>query len=272
MSDENIFDDALQLDPKEAEQKLSACVSIIRQCAASLPVPEIGSAKPEGKETEREMALDDPRPVVEVRRSAFAQYVDHKKRGYDPNSIHRCKEDGSPIIGTKNRLQCLGRWQKAENVNPVRVKFVEDVHAEAFKEPEKEPEPVAGEMVAPLRPAGSNSKQVVFLYKLIARIICGNGYIETGWPEREKELVQAVTDFEIASGKRIPLHWSIALGAAFVVDIFKGTESEKVKQRFSGVFSKGQPKRKEEKEPEKKAVEVKETELVPVNPFERMGE
>lgn len=268
MSDEvKIFDEAMNLDPKEAAGKLETCVSIIRQCAGNLPRPETAAREIE-PETEPESG--DSRPVVKVRRSEFAGLVDHRKRAYDPEALHLCDEQGKPIIGTKNRIQCLGRWQKAEKVNPVRVEFLEDQNANAFRGAEVEPEAVEAEMVEPvvMRPAGSNSNQVAFVWLSLLVLILGKG-ARREWEPRKKAIAQAVTDYEIATGRRIPLWAWMALTVAVLSDLHGVVSgNDEIKSRFEKILRK-EPEFAKQQEPEPEP--VKEAPEKQVNMFERVG-
>lgn len=273
--EDNIFDEALNLDPVQAESDIQACASFIKQCAAKLPQPESGPKATETeKETEVKKETEGEKPTVRIRRADFAHLRDHKDRSYDPMQWHKCDERAHPIMtDSKNRLACVGRWQKAEKINPVRVIFIEDEQANAFQ-PETESDSVEGEMIAPqaepVRPAGGNSNQIAFLWLTILALILGPD-ARKDWERRKGELSQAVTDWETATGKRIPLWAWVALAVAFLNDaVTVSGGSDSIKERLVGFFGrKPKPKRKAS-EPEtdpQDPVEVTENDLSPIAPM-----
>ncbi len=248
----DIFDDGLKLDPVEAKRKLGDCVSIIRQCAGSLPQPET-AVKVSHSETETEDDVE--KPTVRVKRSDFEHLTDLMKRPYDPSTLHCCDEQGHPIIGTKNRIKCVGRWKDAEKVNPVRVIFIEDENADAFAaSPDEEIEEVA-EPVRIEVPAGASSKAAAFVWLSLLVVFFGKG-ARRDFDDRKNELAKAITDYEVSTGRRMPMIAWITLLFAVLSDIHRVTnDNQEIKDRFAGAAA-GRPNVSRESEMDAEATDL----------------
>lgn len=202
---------------------LDAGKAFIQEIVAEPPAPVPGLAEKlkaesgaaETPETGMEADCGGCPETIRVNPEDWKHLKDYQGRSFDPN-IHKVNLDGSPVIGTKDRLQRL----KKKETNPVKVilsrfssnEFADEVEIETQDEAHAQ-----AQAVVDRGRLDRKANRVVNFWFWGGSILWGLGFRKNR-KERSGALVDATTDYMLETGKEIDVPPGLNAFGAFVAD------------------------------------------------------
>lgn len=152
--------------------------------------------------------------TIRVNPEDWKHLKDWKGRPFDPN-IHKVNLDGSPAIGTKNRLQCLAKGE----TNPVKVLLSRFTgpDPEAVEIETQEEAHAQAQAVVDHGRIKRKARRVIKVWFAGGTTLFGLGFLKNR-RERSTLLEEEMAEYMIETGKEIDVPPGLAAGIAFAND------------------------------------------------------